>query len=200
MIVASASIVDTLQPKPRLLAYAAKLFLAAFLMLGPAVPFASAGCLGKGLIQPPLAGNLPALAAPAAHPDLPAPESGWPYSIVGLWNLQFFYQGQVVDVAFDAWHSDGTEVLNDFTDPIEGNVCLGVWEQTGPSTYKLKHPSWYFDTNGILQGTVVIHETVTVSRDGNSFSGKYTDDVYDTSGNLLEEYSGKLSATRIKAE
>jgi hypothetical protein len=45
-------------------------------------------------------------------------------SIVGLWYLQFISGGFVVDQAFDVWHSDGAEVLNDFTDPIEDNVCL----------------------------------------------------------------------------
>jgi hypothetical protein len=54
--------------------------------------------------------------------------------IVGLRNVTFYSGGVIVDQAFDAWHSDGTEILNDFTDPIEGNVCLGVWTQTGPQT------------------------------------------------------------------
>jgi hypothetical protein len=118
-------------------------------------------------------------------------------SIVGLWNLNVYSGTDLVDVAFDAWNSDGLEVLNDFTDPIEGNVCLGVYEQTGPRTYTLKHPSWYFDTNGTLLGTIVINEVVHLSKDGNSFTGTYADDIYDVSGNFLEELTGNLSATRI---
>ncbi len=119
--------------------------------------------------------------------------------ITGLWNVTFSSGGQVVDVAFDAWHSDGTEILNDYTNPIEGNVCLGVWVQTGTRTYTLKHPSWSFDTGGNLLGTVVIHENVQLSADGNSSKGTYTYDIYDTNGNFLEAFTGTLSATRIKA-
>ncbi|HEY6765911.1 MAG TPA: hypothetical protein VI386_14195 [Candidatus Sulfotelmatobacter sp.] len=121
-------------------------------------------------------------------------------SIVGLWNVNFISGGQVVDVAFDAWHSDGTEILNDYTDPIEGNVCLGVWKQTGPRAYKLTHPSWYFDTSGTLQGTIIIHETLLLGSDGNSFSGGAIEDVYDTEGKFLYELTADVSATRIKVD
>ncbi len=118
-------------------------------------------------------------------------------SIVGLWKATFISGGQVVDVGFDVWHSDGTEILNDYTNPIEGNVCLGVWKQTGPRTYKLKHPAWLFDGTGALLGTAMIHATVTLSADGNSYAGSYTYDIYDTSGAFVEEFPGELKATRI---
>lgn len=201
MIAATASTASTNQPQPRRLSRLKQILLTAFLSFGVAVPFASANCLGKGLIQPQSFVALHAMPAAAERQALAAsPDAKVSVSIVGLWNLTFLYQGQVVDVAFDAWHQDGTEVLNDYTNPIEGNVCLGVWQQTGPRSYTLKHPSWYFDTNGNLLGTVVIHETITLSPDGNSFTGSYTDDVYDVSGNLLEALSGQLEASRIKAE
>jgi hypothetical protein len=188
------------QPQPRPLATTRQLLLSALLILGIGAPIASADCLGKALAKPRSDPRMPALATRTESSSQTSLEASSPVSIVGLWNLKFIYEGQVVDVAFDAWHSDGTEVLNDYTDPVEGNVCLGVWERTGPNTYKLKHPSWYFDTNGNLLGTVVIHETVIVSANGNSFTGHYTDDIYDVSGNLLEELSGGLEATRIKPD
>ena len=192
------STVATLHPKPRVLAVVKQVLLTAFLTFGLAVPFASANCLGKGLTQPPLVPTIPVIQAPAEEPDSARAETSSAATIVGLWNLKFYYQGQIVDVAFDAWHEDGTEVLNDYTDPINGNVCLGVWEKTGPSSYRLKHPSWLFDNNGVLLGTVVIYETITLSKDGTSFNGYYTDDVYDVNGALQEQYEGPLKATRIK--
>jgi len=118
-------------------------------------------------------------------------------SIVGLWNLNLISGGQVVDVAFDGCHSDGTEVLDEYTNPINGKICLGVWEQTGPNTYKLKHHSWNFDGSGNLLGTVIIRETVHLSREGNSFRGNYTYDIYDTSGNFQQQLSGQVQAKRI---
>lgn len=118
-------------------------------------------------------------------------------SIVGLWNVTFYSDGAVADQAFDVWHSDGTEILNDFTNPIEDNVCLGVWVQIGPETFKLKHPSWTFDTSGNLTGTAYIIETVTVGPGGNEYEGPYTISLYDTSGNPLGSFSGTIKARRI---
>ncbi|HTS36725.1 MAG TPA: hypothetical protein VMH04_13705 [Candidatus Solibacter sp.] len=118
-------------------------------------------------------------------------------SIVGLWQVNFFSSGQVVDVAFDTWHSDGTELLNDYTNPINGNVCMGAWTQADSATYKLKHPSWYFDNSGTLLGTEMIHETVQVSQDNNHYAGTYLIDVYDTEGNLLATFGGTIKASRI---
>jgi len=137
-------------------------------------------------------------AIPAAPSDTPADSPArLGSSIVGLWSVTFYSEGATVDVAFDAWHSDGTEILNDFTDPIEGNVCLGAWTQTGPQTFKLKHPSWTFDGNGNLTGTAYILETVTVASGGNQYQGTYTINFYDTSGNPEGSVSGTLAASRI---
>ena len=118
-------------------------------------------------------------------------------AIVGLWNVTFYSADVLVDQAFDAWHSDGTEILNDFTDPIEGNVCLGVWTQTGPQTFKLKHPSWTFDINGNLTGTAYILETVTVGPGGNAYEGPYSINLFDTMGNPVGSYAGVIKAERI---
>ena len=143
--------------------------------------------------RPPM--MVPQMLLAPAKPADPTP-AGANSSIVGLWFIQFSSGGYIVDQAFDAWHSDGTEILNDFTDPIEDNVCLGVWSQSG-QTYKLKHPSWTFDTNGTLTGTAFIGETVTLAGDGNSFSGTYTINLYDITGKPAGQYHGTVSATRV---
>jgi hypothetical protein len=174
-----------------------RIALATFLAFGLAVPGASATCLGK------IAGRH--VVTPNAHAPVEMPEAlvaprmdpRFPDSLVGLWTVNFISGGQVVDVAYDVWHDDGTEILNDYTDPIEGNVCLGTWEQTGLHTYSLKHPSRSFDDTGKLQGTVVISEVVTLSADNNSYTGTYKYDIYYTKGKFLEELTGKEKATRI---
>jgi len=164
------------------------------------VPSASADCSRRALLGGQSIPSMPATAAQVSGSPAANSNQKGPVSIVGLWNLNFLSGGVVVDVAFDAWHSDGTEVLNDYTNPINGNVCLGIWEQTGARTYKLKHPSWYFDGSGSLLGTVIIRETIRLSADGNSFSGTYSDDIYDVSGNFQEELSGQVKATRITVD
>jgi len=174
--------------------------MAAFLSFGMVIP-SSAECVhdfARGLRNPQISADVaaPALPLAAAHDSAEIAAGG----IVGLWNVTFISGGQTVDVAFDVWHSDGTEILNDYTNPIEGNVCLGVWKQTGPRTFKLKHPSWSFDTDGNFLGTVIIRETVTLSPDGNEYKGQYTYDIFDTSGAFVAEYTGSIAATRIRVD
>jgi hypothetical protein len=139
----------------------------------------------------------PGLTAPQRFAGTPV---GSGISIVGLWHVKFYSGGVLSDNAFDAWHSDGTEILNDFTNPIEDNVCLGVWTQAGADTYKLKHPSWTFDTGGNLTGLALILETVTVSSDGTAYSGTYSIAFFDTMGNPVGSFDGTLQGERITVD
>jgi len=124
--------------------------------------------------------------------DTPAP------SIVGMWQVTFVSDGEVVDQGFDQWNSDGTEILNDMPPP--NNVCLGIWTQTSTpagSVIKLKHPSWTFDDAGNLTGTATIKEELTLSADGKSFMGTFTVDVVDLNGNVLQSFAGEITGDRI---
>lgn len=121
-------------------------------------------------------------------------------SIVGLWHSFAMSGGQVVDEAFEQWNSDGTEVLNDNPPPSSGNICLGVFVKSAPSTYKLKHPSWTYDASGNLSGTAIIRELVFLSADGMSYQGTFTVNVYDLDGKQLAQYGGTVSATRITVD
>jgi hypothetical protein len=119
-----------------------------------------------------------------------------PASIVGLWQVTYVSGSTVTDMAFEVFHSDGTEMLNDITPPAEGNVCLGVWTQTGGTAYKLTHPSWTFDSNGNLTGTAQFSVTITMTS-ADQFSGTYTLGYYDTTGKPVGVYNGTLTAARI---
>lgn len=153
----------------------------------------------------PIASSVPAGAMAMAlaqdgGPVQPDNKAG-SHSFVGLWDSKVSYQGQVIDEGFDAFHSDGTEILVDESAPATDNVCLGTYEQTGPATIKVKHPSWYFDLNGNLLGVVIIRETLTLDCDGESFHGTSSEDVYDTNGNKVGHYDGfKVEAKRIKVD
>ena len=122
------------------------------------------------------------------------------FSIVGLWNVNFVSGGVSVDQGFDQWNSDGTEILNDTPPPATGNICLGVWTKTGPTTFKLKHPSWTFDNSGNLNGTAVIRETITLGPGADSFQGPFTVDVFDLNGKNLMHLDGTITGTRINVD
>src|SRR5436305_12545112 len=83
-------------------------------------------------------------------------------SLVGLWDVTFFVGGTsaVYDQGFEQWHSDGTELNNDnAVPPLLGNVCVGVWKQTGPQGVKLRHVTWNWDSNNNLAETVLLLAT-----------------------------------------
>jgi len=137
-------------------------------------------------------------------------------SIVGMWHVTFTSHGSgsdlpdgtPVDNALVVWHGDNTEIMNSYRPPQDGDFCMGVWKQTGRYTYKLNHFAWfsnaYDPTNplswseiGPAQGPTHIVEEVTLSPDGAHYSGTFTLDAYDTSGNPGVHIVGVLSGTRI---
>jgi hypothetical protein len=128
-------------------------------------------------------------------------EAGSDIPIIGLWKGIWVSSGTTVDVGFEQWHSDGTEILNDTPPPASGNVCLGTWEKIGPRTYSLVHPAFNFDAAGTTVVSIFIErEQVTVSLDGNDFTGTFTWDSYDFSGQPLagSHLAGTLTGKRIQ--
>jgi hypothetical protein len=131
----------------------------------------------------------------------PAEESD--ISIVGLWDVKFTSKdGQLYDEGFDVYHSDGTELMNDTPPPALGNVCLGVWAKMGRRNIVLKHVFWIFESDGSLIGRGVIHEQITLSSDGNSYTGTFQFEFRDLMGHTIPsmpDVAGDLTAQRITA-
>lgn len=130
-------------------------------------------------------------------------------AIVGLWKFQFISEnnpgipdGTVIDNGLAAWHSDGTEIMNSgLRPPPTGNFCMGVWKQTGQSTYSLNHIGLSWDPTGTtFVGPANIRVRVTLNPNGNSYTGKFTIDQYDPNGNLLVHLAGNVGALRITAD
>ena len=134
--------------------------------------------------------------------------------IVGMWHVVFTAHsingeaspspGAVIDNSMVVWHADGTETMNSSRPAQDGNYCMGVWEQTGKSSYFLNHIPWQGnDTSGGAGGIgnptggAQILEQVTLSSDGNHYSGRFTLTAYDTAGNVEVTFTGTLSATRV---
>lgn len=148
---------------------------------------ARAGCAGFGA---PLAdrGDLikPALYVPGEGQFTVTRVSSnadyWRRSIVGLWKVEFLAKdntngipdGALIDFGTATWHADGTEAMvSGGRDPSTGDVCMGVWEQTGHSTYRLRHVALAW-MGGAYAGPTTIEETVTLDSGGESFHGSFT--------------------------
>jgi hypothetical protein len=135
-------------------------------------------------------------------------------AIVGFWKVTFTAEGNTegppddtpIDSGYVQWHSDGTEIMNSGRPPQNGDICLGVWEKTGRSRYKLNH----FANGNVIDptnptaigppgGPTQIVEDIILSRDGNHYTGMFTLDAYDTNHVLLPggHVIGVITATRI---
>ena len=140
-----------------------------------------------------------AFAAPSALADEP---------IVGLWDAVWrdANSGGFVLKAWDVWHSDRTETQNDAGPVIAGFVCQGAWTKVGERTYFLAHPSFNYagaDGHWDFTSSALIYEKVTVSQDGNSFSGTgeirtYSlGDPFNPAATLLSTEPITITATRV---
>jgi len=118
-------------------------------------------------------------------------------TIAGLWHATYTTSdNQPFQESFDMWHTDGTEMEIANVDPIIGNSCVGVWKQVGAELH-LHHVGWGFDNVGNLVGPFTVDDILVLGARGNSYSGGFAFKQYDTNGNLLQEVTGTISATRI---
>jgi hypothetical protein len=127
-------------------------------------------------------------------------------SIVGLWHIGFFVETPngplMIQEAFQIWNVGGTEVHNPNVDPRTGNVCLGVWQQTAPQSFKLTHRVWNYDGHGIFLGTINLAETLTLDNRGSTHRGSFTLDFYDPDGNPVPNghVEGTVVGERISVD
>ena len=167
--------------------------LAAFGALATAAPAAWAGC-GVELPVTPASWQ-----SDQAGGSLTRVVNNGTNSIVGMWNVQFFVGSNMIDFGYAQWHSDGTEFFNSGgRAPATQNFCMGVWEQSGPFSYKLNHFALSYDPSGTLNAKVNIKEDVTVDGKGNDFTGAFTIDVFDPNTNApLQHVAGRLVGHRV---
>lgn len=138
-------------------------------------------------------------------------------SIVGLWKFEMLSKststhknsmpdGSLIDFGTAAWHMDGTELqTSGYRNPSDGDVCQGVWQQVGNSTFVLNHYALAW-TNGSYTGPVNIRAQVTVDPSGNHYTGTFTTVVYLAAyvpghefdqNTVLATITGTFDATRV---
>jgi hypothetical protein len=186
---------------------------------------AAAGCgsfVGPG--SAPVGWKAPAR-GPSMMPTLYAPDPArfvrvgddWgPHlaGIVGMWRVSFladvdegpFKAGDMVDFATIQYHADGNEfMISGGRAPSTGDVCMGVWKQTGERTYQVKHlalawtgPDAHPPSATVAYlGPSVIHESIHLNHARNYFEGTFTIDQYAVDETtLLVHLSGKLVGAR----
>ena len=102
--------------------------------------------------------------------------------------------GAPVDHAYVQWHADGTEIMNSGRPAGDGDFCLGTWARTGPRTYQLNHFMLAYVQNVAADGVTIVNtgpmpghiqETITLARDGQSYTGTFVLTQYDTNYNII---------------
>ena len=121
-------------------------------------------------------------------------------SIVGMWHIRFVVGDQTIQEAFQIWNFGGTEVHNPNVDPRGGSVCLGTWKEAPGRNFKLAHRVWRYDTDGNYQGLIRLTENVVLTGTGNTHSGSFSLDFYDTDDNFLFSVTGNVVAERVTVE
>jgi hypothetical protein len=169
-------------------------------------PNANAGCADgplKGLLNSqgpssmkPVSYRLTSASGPSN--DNPQPAGS---DIVGMWQFTFLVNGDRFDWGFTQFHSDGTEITNSaLRAPATGNICMGVWKKTGPSTYKVTHRALSYDPGGTLLGLAIIGEEIRVDKNGQAYSGSFILDAFDVLGHNVAHVAGNITATRVTVD
>ena len=125
-------------------------------------------------------------------------EGNWQPSIVGLWHVVYTQNdGSPFNQTFKMWHSDGIELENALIPPSGGDICYGIWKQTGHRSVKLHHIGVAWGTDNKIAFTFTIDEEDTVSEDGKSYTGNFEFDQFDPSGNPMGVVKGTTAAKRV---
>jgi hypothetical protein len=133
--------------------------------------------------------------------------------IVGMWHVTFTAEGNSggppdgtpIDNALIVYHADGTEIMNSGRPPQDGDFCMGVWKKgAAANQYNTNHFAWGGNdtTNaptgiGNPTGPTRIIEKVTLSADGNSFTGTFWLRSTDTTGKPTATIIGTLAGSRV---
>ena len=143
---------------------------------------------------------------------LPISASSSDDRIVGMWHVTFTAEGNEsgppdgtpIDNSLVVWHSDHTEIMASSRPAQDGDICMGIWEKTGKSKYKLNHLAWFSNDTanapsgiGNPTGPARLLEEVTLSADGKQYAGTFAGDAYDLAGNQIAHIVGTIEATRV---
>ncbi|MDP9043397.1 MAG: hypothetical protein M3O01_01170, partial [Pseudomonadota bacterium] len=137
--------------------------------------------------------------------------------LVGMWNVTVTSDGNsypgpipfgvLLDFATIQYHSDGTEFqISGSRPPSTGDVCMGIWRQTGERTYQVKHLALAWVSSDSTPpsptakylGPGKFTETIQLNRKGDRFTGTVGIDQYADDGvTLIEHVSGTMTGVRF---
>jgi hypothetical protein len=119
------------------------------------------------------------------------------HPLVGTWLADTDTNDPASGLSTFTFNADGTYIEADAT----GEVDLGAWEATGPTSATLTIVSYEGDDAGNDAGHAVIRASIDVGADGNSFTATYTLEFVLPDGTSTGEAGpGTASGTRLTVE
>jgi hypothetical protein len=181
--------------------------------------FAASNAKAAGCGIPSNTGAAPSVpfVSPKGDDHQDGKEWNGPSGIVGMWHLIYTATSaspsgnfpptpfQFLE-SFKTWHEDGTELEQAFLSPTGGNICFGVWKDTGHGSVKLHHIGLMFDSMGRVSNIFTSDEIDTVAHNGKTYSGTFDFKLWPPSfdavgvGTPLAEVKGTTLGTRITVD
>jgi hypothetical protein len=148
----------------------------------------------------------------------------WAFKYISLGNKPIFGipDGAIVDMGTTGWFADGNEItFSGARNPIVGATCIGVWKQSGEHTYVLNHIGLSWNPlvpsptglpagpgnpgggPGAPGGPAFIKQWVTLSKDGQSYTGHFAINQLMPDGKTPAApaaITGTIVATRITVD
>jgi hypothetical protein len=113
-------------------------------------------------------------------------------AIVGTWDVQVSSEGQAPFAALLTFTRGGGLIETESDEP---GTALGSWKPLGSDDYGLAFKTFIITPTGEPGGWVVVRSRVTLT--GDTLSGPFKFDVFDTAGNKVQSGSGTAKATRF---
>ena len=194
-------------------------FSALVALVGLGLLFTASGTKAGGCTFSNKAAAAPSIPFVSPHVDdhQEEKESNGNAAIVGLWHLIYTANSASPSNAFPptpfqflesfkTWHADGTEFENAFLPPTGGNICFGVWKESGHGGVKLHHIGLMFDSMGRVSNIFTVDEKDTVASNGKTYSGTFDFKLWPPNfdavgvGSPLAEVTGTTLGTRITVD
>ena len=131
--------------------------------------------------------------------------TGPPNSIVGAWFVDSTPDGPPPFKGMINFGAGGTVIASAQGDILQNAGSLataghGTWARTGSREFVFSFRQILYNADGDYDGLVAVRHNATLSKDGNSWEGRLTVQIYGANDELLINGTGRGTARRIVAE
>ena len=76
----------------------------------------------------------------------------------------------------------------------------GVWARTGNNQFAITFIGNSFGADGLVASTYKVRANVSLGPTLNTFSGRFTTEIFDLGNNLIATFTGTVTGVRVVAE